>query len=125
MKYTTKVHLYTLKIPTIGRCYNHLTVLSVEPIDAEKFLADRDYGCILEDDGLVDAKEVHQTNSPWNARIYGYKKIHTSRDSRGCFSSDIYVPDNWDDNHPIVQKIKGIAKEEAKAENNYYSRVWV
>ena len=48
MEYTTKVHLYTLKIPPIGRCYNHLTVLSVEPIDAEKFLADRDYGCILE-----------------------------------------------------------------------------
>ena len=125
MEYTTKVHLYTLKIPTISRCYNHLTVLSVEPIDAEKFLADMDYGCILEDDGLVDAKEVHQTNSPWNARIYGYKNIHTSRDSRGCYQGDIYVPCNWDENHPIVKEIKGKAKQEQEAENTYYSRAWV
>ena len=124
MEYTTQVHHYTLKIPTIGMCYNHLTVLSVEPLDTEKFLSDRK-GCILDDNGLVTAKEVYQTCSPWDAKIYGYKKIHTSRDSRGCYQGDIYVPCNWDENHPIVQKIKGIAKQEQEAENNYYSRAWV
>ena len=124
MEYTTQVHLYTLKIPTFGSCYNHLTVLSVEPLDTEKFLSDRK-GCILDDDGLVTAKEVRQTNSPWDARIYGYKKIHTSCDSRGCYQYDIYVPCNWDENHPIVEKIKGKAKQEQENENNYYSRAWV
>ena len=124
MEYTTQVHLYTLKIPTLGRCYNHLTVLSVEPLDTEKFLSDRK-GCILDDDGLVTAKEVYQTCSPWDAKIYGYKQIHTSRDSRGCYTGDVNVPCNWDDNHPIVQEIKGIAKQEQDAENRYYSRVWV
>lgn len=126
MEYTTQVHAYTLKIPArYGSSYNELSVLSVEPVDTEKFLKTRDSGCILEYHGLVEAKETHTTCSPWDGYLYGYKKIHTSRDSRGCFSSDIHVPCNWDENHPIVKKIKGKAKQEQEAENNYYSRVWV
>lgn len=127
MEYTTQVHAYTLKVPCWpwdGTRFNHFQVRSVAPLDVEAFMKGRDK-CLIEDNGMVEANEIHTTNSPWNTMLYGYKRIHTSRDSRGCYTGDVNVPCNWDDNHPIVQKIKGIATEEAKAENNYYSRLWV
>jgi hypothetical protein len=128
MAYTTQVHDYTLKVPCWpwnANSFNHFTIRSVTPLDVEAFLKPRGTDCIVVDNGMVEAKEQHTTCSPWDTMLYGYKKIHTSRDSRGVYNSDVHVPCNWDDNHPIVQKIKGIAKQEAENENNYYSRIWV
>ncbi len=128
MAYTTQVHDYTLKVPCWpwnGKNFNHFTIRSVTPLDVEAFLKTRAKGCIVVDNGMVEAQEQHTTNTPWNPILYGYKKIHTSRDSRGVYKSDIHVPCDWDENHPIVQKIKGMAKGEADAENRYYSRLWV
>lgn len=125
MAYTTQVHAYTLKVPNFGKNYYHFHVRSVTPLDVEAFLKNRTKGSVIEDNGMVEAKEEHKTNSPWDVTLYGYKKVHTSRDSRGVFNSDIYVPCNWDEAHPIVQKINGKAKQEAENENRYYSRLWV
>ena len=125
MKYTEKVNSYTLKVPTFGGQKIHCSIISVNVLDIEKFLSSRDIGCEIEDNGLIDATIVYKNHSPLDTTTFGYKLIHTSRDSRGSFSSDLYVPCDWDENHPIVMKIKGTAKEEAKAEESYYSRLWV
>jgi len=122
--YTTKVHSYTLMVPS-GRNFNHLSVISVNELDIPEFLKNRGSGCKVVDNGLIDARSVSKQFSPWDTILFGFKAIHTSRDSRGCFQGEDHVPCNWDDNHEIVKKIKGIAIEEAKAQDNYYSRLWV
>ena len=123
MAYTTQVHVYTLKVPNRGG-FNNFQVCSVKPLDMENFLKNR-ANCIVEDNGMVEATQVFTTHSPWNTILYGYKQIHTSRDSRGCYNHDVNVPCDWDENHPIVQKIKGISKGEAHNQDRYYSQLWV
>jgi hypothetical protein len=88
-------------------------------------LEGRGEGCLVEDKGMVEATKIFTTNSPWNTMLYGYKQIHTSRDSRGRYNHDVNVPCDWDENHPIVQEIKGIAKGESHNQDRYYSQLWV
>ena len=126
MEYTTQVHSYTMMIPMgIGDNYYHFSILSVDPIDMEAQLKGRDKGTKIVDNGMVDASPVLKTHSPWNTTTKGYKMVHTSRTSRGEYSHDVYVPENWDENHPKIIDIRKQAKQENENENHYYSRPWV
>lgn len=126
MEYTTQVHSYTMMIPMgIGDNFYHFSILSVEPIDMEAYLKGREKGSKIVDNGMINASPVSKTHSPWNTTTFGYKMVHTSRNSRGEYAHDVYVPENWDENHPKMKEIRNQGKQENENQNHYYSRPWV
>lgn len=127
MAYTTQVHSYTLKVPTFpsSRSFYHYSIKSVMPLDIEGYLKKCLKGSVIVDNGMVEATEICKGYSPDSITLRGYKIIHENRTSRGEFSSNMWVPEDWDENHPIMEKVNKLKDEQRKSEDSYYSRLWV
>ena len=132
MAYTTQVHSYTLKghnQNVWSNCKFYTSAfLSTTELDDEYFkpYLTRDPNAEVIYNGVVDAKEITKTHSqPNEVTLEGYKYIHENKDSRGSYVSTVYVPKNWDENHPTVQNLKSIKLGQQTSQDRYYSQKWV